>query len=579
MRDVEASSSSHAQLPPAAASRPSSKPPFRGDSGVHPTIAQVTRMQADVWAKQLLLDPPYDPALSAQILHGITHGVSIGFEGDRERNRTAHNLSTATVSQRISDLVSAVIAKDVAEGKKSGPWDAQPFDFFTVSPIGAVPKGAGIRVIHHLSFPHGVDSDSINAGIGHEDLKLGSFDQACDAIVLAGIGCWLIKLDVDAAYKQVAVRVEDRPLLGFKWNGKFYFELVLPFGLRSSGVRWELYAAALHHFFVHHLGIELVIHYVDDYLFVVPGLLPLAQRAMDGAVDLCDHLEIPLSLKKREGPTTCLIFLGIELDTIAMEARLGPERLADMKQLLFLWSQDRKDCTLQELQSLTGKLQFAAKVVRRGRAYLRRLIDMQREFDRVAKQAPRRRDAPIERHVLSADALADVRWWRDFIGEWNGRALLYDVDWTSASKLELHTDACKVGYGAAFGNRWLRGVWSDEIRNKAKRAKIMSIPFLELLSLVHASRTWGARWSGKRIIFRCDSSTAVGAIRKMTSTDSDMMSLLRLLDMTAALHGFDYQAVHIPGVKNTVADLLSRPALFSFPKLRALLPGALAQPD
>jgi len=154
-------------------------------------------------------------------------------------------------------------------------------------------------VIHHLSYPYGKDSISINAGIEREKLNPSRFDDAYgDAVRRAGQGSYLIKLDIEAAYKQVPVCPKDRALLGLKWEGKYHYELVLPFGLRSSGVRWEVYAAALHYFFHHHLGIELVIHYVDDFLFVVAGSLAKAQKCMTDAIDLCSFLKVPLSMNK-----------------------------------------------------------------------------------------------------------------------------------------------------------------------------------------------------------------------------------------------------------------------------------------
>jgi hypothetical protein len=532
----------------------------------------VTQMRPDVWEKQLQLPPAYDPDLSRQIIEGMCAGTPIGFAGDRERNRDAPNLGSALVDARTRGLVAAAIAKDVADGKKAGPFPERPFPFFSVSPIGAVPKGDGIRVIHHLSFPYGLNSISINAGIEREPLVLGRFDDACNAIRRAGRGCFLIKLDVEAAYKQVPVRPEDRALLGLKWDGAYYYELVLPFGLRSSGVRWELYAAALHHFFRHHLGIRLVIHYVDDFLFVVTGL-QRARAALNGAVALCEHLCIPLSIKKREGPITCLTFLGIELDTIAMEARLGAPRLAELQQLLRVWGDAKHECTLKELQSLTGKLNFACGVVRRGRAYLRRLIDMQRAFKATAGTTM------STRHRLSHAARGDVRWWRDFIDDWNGRALLYELEWVTSERIELFTDACLEGYGAAYGNRWFRGEWTAEQLARAKRKEKYSVPYLELRALVHAAAVWGPLWATKRITFRCDCQPVYFALLSMTSTDSDMQCLLRHLDMVAARNGFEFRCEHIAGVNNTVADLLSRPLLFSFQALRLRLPGANAQPE
>jgi len=103
-----------------------------------------------------------------------------------------------------------------------------------VSPIRAVPKknSTKVRVIHDLSFPK--RGDSVNAGILDGSINIASFGHAARAVRIAGRGCLLIKLDVEAAYKQIPVRKEDWHLLGFRWQGEFFYERVLPFGLRAS---------------------------------------------------------------------------------------------------------------------------------------------------------------------------------------------------------------------------------------------------------------------------------------------------------------------------------------------------------
>ena len=69
---------------------------------------------------------------------------------------------TATDNPLIEQKVNDVIMADVAANKKAGPFDRPPFKFFSVSPIGAVPKKGTnkIRVIHHLSHPPSPTSSS-----------------------------------------------------------------------------------------------------------------------------------------------------------------------------------------------------------------------------------------------------------------------------------------------------------------------------------------------------------------------------------------------------------------------------------
>lgn len=87
------------------------------------------------------------------------------------------------------------------------------------------------------------------------------------------------------------------------------------------------------------------------------------------ALQLCKTLGVPVADGKVEGPETSLIFLGILLNTVAMELRLLD------KKLIVQW-QHKRSCTKRELLSLIGQLQHACRVVRPGRTFLRRMIDL-----------------------------------------------------------------------------------------------------------------------------------------------------------------------------------------------------------
>ena len=68
-------------------------------------------------------------------------------------------------------------------------------------------------------------------------------------------------------------------------------------------------------------------------------------------------------------------FAGIELDSIFLEARLPRDKIEECISLISDFIH-RKKVTLKEVQSLNGLLNFACSVIRPGRAFLRRLIDL-----------------------------------------------------------------------------------------------------------------------------------------------------------------------------------------------------------
>lgn len=511
-------------------------------------------MELAQWRKHLNQGGPksymaIEPARCEAILSGIEFGVKVDFIGERNINRWGPN---PPIEEAFRPKVTAVIEADVAALKKAGPFAQQPFKYMSVSPLGAVPKknSEKIRVVHNLSYPkHG---DSVNEGIVHVDMDISSFGCAARAVRKAGRGCFLVKLDVEAAYKQVPVHPDDWPLLGFQWEGKWYYERVLPFGLRSSCRLWELYASALHHMLEQipvNRGYRSVIHYVDDFLFVVEFKAE-AQLLLEGALCLCRTLGLPMAESKTEGPCTKLIFLGIELDTVEMRASLPDAKLAELNELTSFWV-GRQMASIEELQSLAGMLNFACQVVRPGRFYLRRVINHTTRLQRFARSASTPYKVPKE-------VRDDVMCWKIVLNGWNGTSLLYDAEWIEADKLELFTDACNTGWGAVFGKQWLCGAWSPLVLEKATRMKRLSMPYLELRALVLAVTAWGPQWARRKIIFRSDCMPVVQAVSKGSSRQEHSMKLLRILIQKACIYNFDFKCVHIKGVENTAADLLSR---------------------
>ena len=106
-------------------------------------------------------------------------------------------------------------------------------------------------------------------------------------------------------------------------------------------------------------------------MHVGPPHSPQCQGHLDTLLYQCHRLGVPITAHKTEG----LVFLGIEIDTVAGELRLPTDKLHRLQTLLQQWG-DKKVCTRKELESLVGLLNHACKGVRAGRSFLRRMIDL-----------------------------------------------------------------------------------------------------------------------------------------------------------------------------------------------------------
>ena len=111
-------------------------------------------------------------------------------------------------------------------------------------------------------------------------------------------------------------------------------------------------------------------HYLDYFTIVDPPNSQHCTEDLDTLKAVCEELGVPLASHKQDGPLTHLLFLRIELDTVAGELCLPTDKLSHLQSPLQEWEL-KKVCTRKELESLIGLLNHAYKVVRSGRPFLR----------------------------------------------------------------------------------------------------------------------------------------------------------------------------------------------------------------
>ena len=158
-----------------------------------------------------------------------------------------------------------------------------PLPNFQVSPIGLVPKKhtAKFRTIFHLSFPKSGET-SINSSISKEDFSPQhiAIDNAVQGILRFGQGCFLAKTDIESAFRLFPFRPSDYELFGMYWEGGYYYDKVLPFGLRTAPFLFNLLSDAIEWILLNECLISFVCHILDDFLIIEPAALASFSPAM-----------------------------------------------------------------------------------------------------------------------------------------------------------------------------------------------------------------------------------------------------------------------------------------------------------
>ena len=136
---------------------------------------------------------------------------------------------------------------------------------------------------------------------------------------------------------------------------------MLPLGLRSAPKIFNAIANAVH-WHLQQAGILHLKHYLDIYI-IAPPRSPLCHHYLDILNQESRRLGVPIADHKRDGPTTCLTFLGIEIDTEAGQLRLPTDELMRLVAMLRVW-ENKRHCIRKDLESLIDLFNHACKVVR-----------------------------------------------------------------------------------------------------------------------------------------------------------------------------------------------------------------------
>ncbi len=439
----------------------------------------------------------------------------------------------------------AYLSNEVAKVRVAGPFATLPFPHLQCSPFGVIPKKGPPgkwRLILNLSSPN---QHSVNDGIP-KDLFSLQYISVDDAIGILRPGALMAKFDVESAYRNVAMRPDERFLFGMRWRNTFFVDLALPFGLRSAPFIFNSIAEMVEWILKSNYLIKYLLHYLDDFLSLAPAGSSECADSVVIARSVFSRLELPLHPSKCEGPTTVLIFLGVELNSITQTARLPHEKLVATMQLLREWA-GKKWCKRKELESLIGSLHHVTKVVPPGRTFLRRMIDLLSAF--------RSPSHPIR---LNREFRRDLAWWLDFFQSWNGVSFFRMPSVCSFPDLFVASDSSgAIGFGAIWRNAWFSGTWPAAVPST-------NITALELFPIVVAAIVWGCHWQRLQVEFLSDNNAVVAVINSGSSRDSLSMHLMRRLVLVACQFHFSISARHVPGHHNAPADFLSRSRLQDF---------------
>ena len=431
---------------------------------------------------------------------------------------------------------STLLQQEVDKGFVIGPWTAPPFPITRINPLGVVQSKYSLkkRLIVDLSAPHNLTHcHSINDLIDKDDYSLTyvKVDDAIRIIKTMRSNCgehpiYLCKTDMADAFKQIPIHTTMVPFHGVKWKDSYYFYTRLVFGSRSSPKIFDTLASVVCWILENNYSVSPLLHLLDDFLGICPPNRD-PQRFMNTMIQVFNNLGIPLSAKKTIGPVETVEYLGIEISTKEMVARLPQAKLTRIRQFVRTFLTLKK-CKKQQLLSLLGHLQFACRVIPVGRSFTARLLKASTTVNNLAFYV-----------YLNIECRKDLLMWDKLLTDWNGVSLFLDLATTDTADMELFTDASGIGFGGYYQGEWFAGPWPDNLTQSLDSE--LSIAFQELYPIVVAAVLFGRQWRRKQILFYCDNMATVFAINKARSHSPAMMQLMRRLAIVSATCNFAFK--------------------------------------
>ena len=209
------------------------------------------------------------------------------------------------------------------------------------------------------------------------------------------------------------------------------------------------------------------------------------------------------------------------------------DKLTIIRKLCRQWA-SRHRVSKRQLQSLLGKLLYISKCVRYARVFMGRMLNTYRKHHNRSVV------------YLDQDFHRDLSWFNQFLYTFNGRVFVNKVE-----EFTVYVDASFMGIGGCFNDN----VYTHSIPNTFVFG---SIVHLELINVLVAIRLWREHFKNSVIKVYCDNGAVVAALNNFRIRDQLILTIVRNIWLELASFNIDLITMHIPGVSNTYADILSR---------------------
>ena len=443
------------------------------------------------------------------------------------------NVTNYSSAEQYPHDMSSYFQKELKHKAIVGPCNDLPFSVH-YSPLLSRPKPDDTRrVIVNLSAPQGCSVNDCIAKDYYDGvpymLKYPSVDNIINAVQELGPDVLLSKIDVSRAFRNLRVDPGDFDVLGMKWQGNSYLDISMPMGIKMGSALCQRTTDVIRHVMTSR-DVRMY-NYIDDVICIHKR--HNADAEFDVLHSLFEFLGVPVNPKKVVRPCRSLTCMGIEVDLDMRQLRIPHTKIIEILDMCQLITAKRV-ISRKQLQSLLGKLLYVHRCVPPARIFVNRLLNTLRNANEKIK--------------VNSDMLQDIMWFQQFLRKFNGKIMFKDT----REAFDVYIDASLTGMGAC----WNENAYA--VSRHILATATLSITQLEMLNVLIAMRIFGHCWEKQKIKFHIDNKAVVYALSNGRIKDKYLQSVARSIWLIAAIKDIDIEYVHISGVYNVKADVLSR---------------------
>lgn len=506
------------------------------------------QLKPSFWEKELIDE--WDENLALYIREGVHNGFRIV---DMEANVPEYmcaNYNSVLVGES-AEFVNNLIISELIQEK----YVLAEYKPTCVHALGAVRKKSGsYRPITDCKRPL---SRSINNYMDttFQSFKYHSSDSVCE---LMSPSCYMATVDIASAYRTVSINPEDWKHQGISWQieeeQRYLYDTRLCFGLRCAPYIFTKIAEFIANC-MSRRGYSIV-YYIDDF-WVSGNDFVSCQKAQLELIVLLGRLGFSVAWDKCSSPSQTCVYLGLSFDSRSMTIALPDDKINALhNELLFF--QNKNGATKKQLMRLAGVLSHCSRVVRGGRTFSRRILNLLKGLN-----------DGNPRIYLNDEFRLDLEWWRSWSSTFSGICPILKYNYGESNYIV--SDASLNGYGVTFNLDWLAGyfntsnfpadVYSLNHSHHWCNVYILqenNINVLELVPVLLAARYFGNSWAHTHIVCFTDNTQVASAINKGVSSNKLSMAILREIFWLSVYYNFYITARHFPGNLNVISDMLSQ---------------------